>query len=93
MAKRYNPQSNGTVEKSKQMYAEIGLCYECGRPIEVCEREMWNEYNRIYPVFEKAVFTLTQAVSMVYGTSDLSLNDMTQEKQTEWYEGVQPIEF
>ena len=22
-----------------------------------------------------------------------SLNDMTQEKQTEWYEGVQPIEF
>ena len=93
MAKHYNPQTNGTLEKSKQMYAEIGLCYECGRPIEVCEREMWNEYNRIYPVFEKAVFTLTQAVALTYGVSDLSLNDMTPEQQNEWFSSVPEVEL
>ena len=43
MAKRYNPQSNGTVEKSKQMYAEIGLCYSCGRQLELCSCELSTE--------------------------------------------------
>jgi len=92
MAKQYNPQTNGTLEKSKQMYAEIGLCYECGRPIEVCEREMWNEYMRIYPIFEKAVFTLTQAVSVVYGTSDLTREEQELQEQTEWIDGWGPSE-
>jgi len=43
MAKHYNPQTNGTLEKSKQMYAEIGLCYECGRQLELCSCELGAE--------------------------------------------------
>ena len=37
--KRYNPINTGSVKQAENVYAEIGLCYESGRPLDVCTCE------------------------------------------------------
>ena len=48
MAKKYNPQAKGSVEESKKMYADIGLCYGCGREKDKCSCEAVEKAEREY---------------------------------------------
>jgi len=81
---------------------EVNIC------LEMVEEQPLNEYwqNRLAaalvhehellspPPVEFALFELRELVYMVPPEpTTKSLNDMTQEEQAEWYEGVQPIEF